>query len=157
MKTRLFSTRCLTLLTTFFMSIQLLNAQEIALELYSLRNQFKTDVPGTLAKIKSWNIKEIEGGGSYGLARDEYKKLLAQNNLKMISIAADFDQLTKNTQAAIDEAKFFGAKYIVCFWIPHNGDEFTIDDIKKTIDVFTTAGKQIHEAGLSFCYHIHGY
>jgi len=114
-------------------------------------------VPGTLAKIKSWNIQEIEGGGSYGLTIDEFKKLLVQNNLKMVSIAAEFDQLVKKPQTAIDEAKFFGAKYIVCFWIPHNGDEFTIDDIKKAIDVFSTAGKQIHEAGLSFCYHIHGY
>jgi len=156
MKTRLFFTRGLTLVTTFFISLQLY-AQEIGLELYSLRNQFKTDVPGTLAKIKSWNITEIEGGGSYGLPLDEYKKLLAQNNLKMVGIAADFDQLAKNAQKAIDEAKSFGAKYIVCFWIPHNGDEFTIEDIKKAIDVFSTAGKQIHEAGLSFCYHIHGY
>jgi sugar phosphate isomerase/epimerase len=114
-------------------------------------------VPGTLAKIKSWNIKEIEGGGSYGLPVDEYKKLLAQNNLKMISVGADFDQLSKDPQTAINEAKTFGAKYIVCFWIPHNGDEFTIDDIKKAIDVFSAAGKLIHENGLSFCYHPHGY
>jgi sugar phosphate isomerase/epimerase len=157
MKTRLFFLRSLTLLTPFFMLFQLLHAQEIGLELYSLRNQLKTDVPGTLAKIKSWNIKEIEGGGTYGLPIDEFKKLLVQNNLKMISIAAEFDQLAKNPQTVIDEAKSFGAKYIVCFWIPHNGDQFTIDDIKKAIGVFSNAGKQIHEAGLSLCYHIHGY
>jgi len=157
MKAQLFLTRNLTSLSVFFMSVQLLYAQEIGLELYSLRNQFKIDVPGTLAKIKSWNIHEIEGGGSYGLPIDEYKKLLAQNNLKMISIAADFEQLAKNPQAAISEAKAFGAQYIVCFWIPHSGNEFTIDDIKKAIEVFSSAGKQIHEAGLSFCYHPHGY
>jgi len=157
MKAQLLSTRSLTLLSAFFMFVQLLYAQEIGLELYSLRNQFKIDVPGTLAKIKNWNIHEIEGGGSYGLPIDEYKKLLAQNNLKMISIAADFEQLAKNPQAAISEAKAFGAQYIVCFWIPHSGNEFTIDDIKKAIEVFSSAGKQIHEAGLSFCYHPHGY
>jgi sugar phosphate isomerase/epimerase len=157
MKIRLIFTRVIILFIAFLTSLQLLHAQEIGLELYSLRNQFKTDVPGTLAKIKSWNIKEIEGGGTYGLSPGEYKKLLAQNNLKMVSIGADFDELAKNPQAAIDEAKTFGAKYIVCFWIPHNNDEFSIDDIKKTIGVFNNAGKQIHEAGLSFCYHPHGY
>jgi sugar phosphate isomerase/epimerase len=135
----------------------MLTAQEIGLELYSLRNQFKTDVPGTLAKIKSWGIKEIEGGGTYGLSMDEYKKLLEQNGLKMVSIGVDFDKLAKDLQDAIDEAKAFGARYIVCFWIPHNGTEFTIDDIKKAVNVFNTAGKKIHEAGLSFCYHPHGY
>ena len=148
---------CIIFFTAFFISSQSMIAQEIGLQLYSLRNQFKTDVPGTLAKIKSWNIHEIEGGGTYGLSTEEYKKLLAQNDLKMISISADFDSLANNPQAAIDEAKTFGAKYIVCFWIPHNGDEFGIDDIKKAIDVFTAAGKKIHDAGLSFCYHPHGY
>src|SRR5204862_7489642 len=99
----------------------------------------------------------IEGGGTYGLSLDEYKKLLEQNNLKMVSVGSDFDALAKNPQAAIDEAKAFGAKYIVCFWIPHNGNEFTIDDMKKAVDVFNTAGKLIHENGLSLCYHPHGY
>jgi sugar phosphate isomerase/epimerase len=157
MKAQSIFIKTIILLTTFIMSFQFLHAQEIGLELYSLREQFKTDVPGTLAKIKNWNIKEIEGGGSYGLPLEEYKNLLVQNNLKMVSVGADFDQVAKNPQAAIDEAKAFGAKYIVCFWIPHNGDEFTIDDIRKAINVFNTAGKQIHESGLSFCYHPHGY
>jgi len=88
---------------------------------------------------------------------DEYKKLLAQNDLKMISIGADYNILAKNPQEAINQAKAFGAKFIVCTWIPHNGNEFSIEDIKKAIDVFNTAGKQIHDAGLSFCYHPHGY
>ncbi len=157
MKAQSIFARTIFLFTVFFLSDQLIHAQEIGLQLYSLREQFKTDVPGTLAKIKSWNIKEIEGGGAYGLPVDEYKKLLKQNNLKMVSIGADFDQLVKNPQAAINEAKTFGANYIVCFWIPHNNDEFTIVDIKKAIDVFSTAGKLIHENGLSFCYHPHGY
>ena len=141
----------------FFMTAQLLKAQQIGLELYSLRNQFKTDVPGTLAMIKSWNIHEIEGGGTYGLPMDEYKKLLAQNNLTMVGVAAGFDSLAVNPQSAIDEAKAFGAKYIVCFWISHNGDAFTIEDAKKAVDVFNAAGKLAKANGLSFCYHTHGY
>lgn len=139
----------------FFAQLSL--AQQIGLQLYSLRNQFKTDVPGTLAKIKSWGITQIEGGGTYNLPVDEYKKLLAENNLKMIAVGADFDALAKDPQPAIDEAKNFGAKYIVCYWIPHNGDDFTTDDLKKAVDIFNAAGKKISEAGLQLCYHPHGY
>ena len=149
--------KTISLCFVFFVAFQSLRAQEIGLQLYSLRNQFKTDVPGTLATIKSWNIKEIEGGGTYGMPMAEYQKLLAQNNLKMVSVGAGFEQLAKDPQPAIDEAKAFGAKYIVCFWIPHNGTEFTIDDIKKAVDVFNKAGKLIAESGLSLCYHPHGY
>ncbi|TKK69264.1 sugar phosphate isomerase/epimerase [Ilyomonas limi] len=157
MKLQLTITKILVVLFVFCCSFQTVYAQEIGLQLYSLRNKFKTDVPGALAAIKSWGIHEIEGGGTYGLPLDEYKKLLAQNDLKMVSVGADFNTLAKNPQAAIDEAKAFGARYIMCAWVPHNGDEFTIEDIKKAVDVFNAAGKQIHDAGLTFCYHPHGY
>lgn len=140
-----------------FVSVNILQAQEIGLQLYSLRNEFKTDVPGTLAKIKEWKIKQIEGGGTYGLPADEYKKLLQQNNLEMVSYGAGFEELEKNPQAIIDNAKAFGAKYVMCAWVPHKEGEFTMDDIKKAIDVFSKAGKLMYENGIKLCYHPHGY
>ena len=135
----------------FFFSIGLVWGQEIGLQLYSLRNQFKKDISGTLGKIKSWNIKEIEGGGSYGLPREEFKKLLRENNLEMVSVGADFDQLASNPQSAIEEAKAFGAKYIVCFWIPHQDDEFNVENLQKAEKIFNSAGKIITDNGLKLC------
>jgi sugar phosphate isomerase/epimerase len=131
--------------------------QEIGLQLYSLRNQFKTEVPGTLAKVASWGIREVEGGGTYGLPMEEFKKLLAKNKLKVVSVGADFRELKDNPQAVVDNAKAFGAKFVMCAWVPHNGEEFTIDNIKEAIDVFSKAGKLLSENGISFCYHPHGY
>lgn len=136
---------------------QIAAAQEIGLQLYSLRNEFKTDVPGTLAKIKSFGIRQIEGGGTYGLPMDEYKKLLAQNDLKMVSVGADFQKLADDPQSVVDEAKAFGAKYVMCAWVPHQGDDFTMDDIKKAVTVFNSAGKVLADAGIKLCYHPHGY
>src|ERR1700747_1050459 len=103
--------RTFILFISCIISVQTVRAQEIGLELYRLRNQFKTDVPGTLAKIKSWNVREIEGGSTYGLSLDEFKKLLQQNNLKMVSMGADFGELASDPKAVIRKAKSFGAKY----------------------------------------------
>jgi sugar phosphate isomerase/epimerase len=144
---------CIVLLISFNMSF----AQEIGLQLYSLRNEFKKDVPGTLARIKEWKIKQIEGGGTYGLPMDDYKKLLQQNNLQMVSVGAGFDELDKNPQAVVDNAKAFGAKYVMCAWVPHKEGNFTMDEINKAIDVFNTAGKLLYENGIKLCYHPHGY
>ena len=66
-------------------------------------------------------------------------------------------ELETNAKVVAEKAKAFGAKYVVCFWIPHAGDTFTIDDVNKAITVFNTAGKILKENGLSFCYHPHGY
>jgi len=128
----------------------------IGIELYTFRNQFAKDIPGTLQKISKMGFTEIEGGGTYGLPAEEYKKMLSENNLKMVSWGADFAQLS-NPQSVADQAKSFGASYVVCFWIPHNGKEFTIDDVNKAINTFNAAGKVFKENGLSFCYHPHGY
>ncbi|MEJ7682977.1 MAG: hypothetical protein WKG06_34995 [Segetibacter sp.] len=68
-----------------------------------------------------------------------------------------FDELEKNPQSVIDNAKAFGAKFIMCAWVPHKEGEFTMDDIKKAINVFNAAGKLMYENGLKFCYHPHGY
>lgn len=132
-------------------------AQEYGLQLYSLREQFKTDVAGTLQQIHKWGIKEIEGGGTYGLGLEEYKKMLADNKLVMVSVGADYNLLKTNPQAAVDEAKKFNAKYVVCFWIPHDGNNFDISNIKEAAEVFNNAGKILKENGISLCYHPHGY
>jgi sugar phosphate isomerase/epimerase len=154
MRTRLL---LLVVLALAMHSALLAQSPEIGVELYSFRNQFPKDVPGTLQKIAAMGIKEIEGGGTYGMPVEEFKKLLQQNGLKMIAVAADFNQLDSNAQAAVAQAKLFGAKYVVCFWIPHNGDEFTIDNTKRAVEVFNRAGKLLKENGISLCYHPHGY
>lgn len=128
----------------------------IGLQLYSFRNEFKKDVPGTLQKIHEMGIRQIEGGGTYGLPLDSFKHLLAENKLTVISVGADYKDLETNVPAVIANAKAYGAKYVMCAWVPHKGN-FTIDDANKAIDVFNKAGKTLKENGITFCYHAHGY
>ena len=133
------------------------NGQEIGLQLYSLRDQFKEDVEGSLKQISDWGITALEGGGTYNMSVDEFKKLLAKYNLKVTSVGASYEDLQNNTDGIIQNARSFGAKYVMCAWIPHEGDSFTIDDAKKAVSVFNNAGKKLKEAGLTFAYHAHGY
>jgi sugar phosphate isomerase/epimerase len=134
-----------------------LTAQEIGLQLYSLRNEIPKDVAGSFELISKWGIKEIEGGGTYGMTQEEFNALCKKNNLKMVSIGAGFDELAKDPAAIAEKAKQFGAAYVMCSWIPHTGDDFTLADTEKAIAVFSAAGKVLKEQGISLCYHIHGY
>jgi sugar phosphate isomerase/epimerase len=142
----------------FFMPITLfLQSQEIGVQLYSFRNQIPKDIPGTLQKIREMGITELEGGGSYGMPQLEFTSMISKMGFKMISIGADFDKLQKDLPGIIAEAKAYGAKYAVCFWIPHNGDDFNFENAKKGVEVFNAAGKILKENGISLCYHPHGY
>jgi sugar phosphate isomerase/epimerase len=146
------------LLVVFFLYISYASySQEIGLQLYSLRNQFAKDVPGTMAKIKSYGIKEIEIGDTYGLSFPEFIKLIAQNQLQVVSYGTDFERLMNFPQSVADDARAYGAKFVVCYWIPHKGDTLTLEDINRAAAVFNKAGKVLAQNGLLLCYHPHGY
>lgn len=134
-------------------------SQEIGLQLYSLRNEMKNDVEGTLEKIQSWGIKNIEegNGGTHGYAMQDYKTLLNKNQLKIVSVSGSYEDFRDNPEKIIGKAKEYGAKYAVCFWIPHNDTIFTIKETKNAIAVFNKAGKKLKEAGINLAYHPHGY
>jgi sugar phosphate isomerase/epimerase len=142
---------------TFSILSLIASAQEFGMQLYSLRNQFEKDAPAAMNMVKKLGIKEVELAGTYGLPVVDFKKLLAENNIKAVSTGVDFDKLAADPQAVADEAKALGVKYVVCFWIPHNGNDFTLEDAQKGVQVFNSAGKVLKENGLSFCYHAHGY
>ncbi len=130
---------------------------EIGLQLYSLREQMPKDVAGTLDKIQAMGIKELEGGGTYGLTIPEFQKMIADRGMKMVAIGADFNDLEKDANKVLQNAKAWGVKYVVCYWIPHKGDDFTLEDTNRAIQVFGNAGKLLSDNGVQLCYHPHGY
>lgn len=134
-----------------------LYAQEIALQLYSLRNEMKEDVKGSHQLVADWGIKYIEGGGTYGMELEDYKKLISGLGLSMIAVGADYNQLKDNPHEIIDNAKAFGAKYATCFWIPHPSGKFSDKEMQEAIEVFNRAGKILKDAGITLTYHPHGY
>src|SRR5437667_10700969 len=57
----------------------------LGLQLYTLRESFKTNVPATLDKVKAMGFTEIEGGGEYGLGMDRLSALLRERGVKLRS------------------------------------------------------------------------
>lgn len=129
----------------------------VGIQLYSFRDQFAKDVPGTMARVKQMGFREAEIAGTYGLSLTDFRTLLDKNNIKAISTGASYEDLDSNVPKVIAEAKALGAKYVVCAWIPHAGDAFTIYDADRAVDVFNTAGKLMADNDLTLCYHTHGY
>jgi len=133
------------------------SAQEIGLQLHSLRDQFAKDVPGTMAKVRKMGIREVELFGTYGLEFPDFIKILAQNEISVVSYGGEFEKLKNFPQTLADEARSYGAKYVVIFSIPHDGDSFTPEDVDKAAAVFNAAGKIMARNGLLLCYHTQGY
>ncbi|AYN67424.1 sugar phosphate isomerase/epimerase [Euzebyella marina] len=143
--------------TVAVMATFAMNAQEVGLQLYSLRNQFKEDVPGTLKIINGWGITKIEGGGTYGLSMDEFQTLLKENDLDVVSVGAGFEDLENNVQKVIENAKAFDAKYVMCAWVPHDDNKWDLEETKHATKVFNKSGKELKKNGITLAYHAHGY
>jgi len=133
------------------------NSQEIGMQLYSVRNEIKKDLKGTLEQVRAMGIKELEGGELYGMDLKSQKRMLDQMGYKMIGIGVEYTELEKDLGPVIEKAKILGASYITCFWIPHQGNNFNETEINNAAALFNKAGKVFTESGLQFCYHPHGY
>jgi len=144
---------CIAMLT-----LKQADAQELGIQMGSMRKMYSEGMPAVLAKIKELGITELEGGPGQS-NREEFKKLLKEYGLKIISTSGSFDRLSNadSLQKVIANAKDLGAQYIICYRIPHDGDIFTLANAKKGVEIFNAAGKTLKENGLTLSYHVHGY
>jgi sugar phosphate isomerase/epimerase len=128
----------------------------IGLQLYSLRDQFKKDVPGTLDEVKNFGIKYAEVAGTYGLAPEKFQEELSARGIKPIGAHFAYERYRDDAEGVAKEAKALGLEYAGCAWIPHNGD-FDEKTCREAIAVFNKAGEAMAKHGLRFFYHVHGF
>lgn len=132
-------------------------AQEIALQLYSLRNEMKIDPVQYHKMIGDWGIFAIEGGGGYGMSDTEYAKLLKESKLRIVGVGADYNKLKTDPASIVSDAKKYGAKYATCYWIPHTEGPISLEDMKAATALFNEAGAILAKEGITLTYHPHGY
>ncbi len=132
--------------------------EHVGLQLYSLRNQFAADVPGTLAEIKSWGITNVELAGTCNLSPEQFKAQLNAHGLNPVSGHFPFDRFRDDPEGIARDAQILGLKYVGCAWIPHDdGKPFDEKTLRAAIAVFNHAGEVLAAHGLKFFYHVHGY
>ena len=125
---------------------------------WTFRKQFPADgAVSTLNLIQKMGITELESGAAKGTTNEEFKKLCDDRGITIPSTGSSFEELEKDPQKIIKNAKELGSTFVMCAWIPHKGNNFTIDDAKKAVEVFNSAGKTLKENGITFCYHPHGF
>lgn len=156
---KLFTKCLLTIALTVPLFLLEVRAQKIGIQMGSMRQMMSEGMPAVIAKLKELGITEIEGGGGRGMDRAAFRKLAEENGIDIVATGAGFEFLQNkdSLQKVIANAKALGAENVICYWIPHDGDNFTFADMKKGVEVFNAAGKILKENGLGLWYHAHGY
>ncbi|HUA38346.1 MAG TPA: TIM barrel protein [Candidatus Sulfopaludibacter sp.] len=128
------------------------------LQLYSLRTELATNVPGTLDEVKGWGVKNVELAGTYALTPEQFKAQLDAHGLTAVSGHFPYDEYRTNLDGVIRDARILGLKYVGCAWIPHDVNRpFDEKTCREAIAVFNHAGEVLAGHHLTFFYHAHGY
>jgi len=130
--------------------------KRVGVQLYSVRDMMKADLPGTLAQVAGIGYKEVEFAGYFGRTPTQIRELLKRNKLSSPSSHLPFESLQSGWQKQLDDAKTAGHEWVTIAWIPEEKRR-TLDDWKSHAAAFNRAGEQAKAAGLRFAYHNHDF
>lgn len=127
------------------------------IQLYTVRAEMLADAHGTLKKLADLGIKQIESarsakGNYYGLTAKEMKQACKDLGMTLRSGHVGVDAKWQQT---MEEAAESGQEYLICSSMPSSGQ--TLDNYKRTADIFNKNGEECRKLNLKFGYHNHDY
>lgn len=130
--------------------------RDFGLQLWTIKDAMYKDPRGTLKQVATMGYKQIESfegdkGIFWGMKNTEFKKLMDDLGMKIISSHCDID---KDFDRKVGEAAEIGMKYLIDPWY---GPQKNIDLFKKAADKFNERGATCKRSGLRFGYHNHDY
>lgn len=128
----------------------------IGLQLYTVRDQMKADLPGTLASVAGMGYKEVEFAGYFGRSPAEIRDLLARNNLTSPSTHVPIELMRGEWSKTLDVAKQTGHQWVTIPWLGES-DRGNLDAWKRLAAEFNVAARTARDAGLRFAYHNHDF
>jgi sugar phosphate isomerase/epimerase len=159
-----------TMFSNFLMATANASSELVGVQLYSVRDDMKTDALGTLKKLAAMGYKNVEHAGYsdrkfYGYSATEFKKILDDLGMKMPSGhtvmrgehwnagSNDFSDEWKNT---VEDAAAVGQQFVISPWL----DESLRKDyngLLKFMEVFNKSGELCKKSGMKFGYHNHDF
>jgi sugar phosphate isomerase/epimerase len=130
--------------------------ERIGVQLYSVRDLMKADVPGTLAKIAEVGFKEVEFAGLFGQSPKDVRAMLDKSGLSAPATHVDWATVENKLPETLESAKILGHQFIIVPWIGEV-ERKQPDIWKKAADLFNRTGAASQKAGIQFAYHQHGF
>lgn len=141
--------------------------KNIGLQLYSIRDSIRKDVPAAVQKVADMGYKFVEPAGYgdgkfYGMEPAEFKALCEENGIYVLSShtgrpapdSTNYAETMAWWDACIDAHVAVGAKYIVQPSMGRTAYE-SLDGLKQWVAYFNEVGEKCNAKGIRFGYHNH--
>jgi sugar phosphate isomerase/epimerase len=153
------------MLSTLFISCT--PKKNIGLQLYSIRDSIRKDVPAAIEKVANMGYTFVEPAGYgdgkfYGMDPADFRALCEKNGMDVLSShtsrplpdSSNYEATMEWWSKCIDAHLAVGAKYIVQPSMGRSAYE-SIANLKKWCDYFNTVGEMCNAKGIRFGYHNH--
>lgn len=127
---------------------------DLGVQLYTVRNEMAKDVGATLARVAEIGYREVEFAGYFDHPPSRTRALLDAAGLRAPSTHLGVEALRDDPEPVFEAATTMGHEWLVVASVP-NEMRSTLDDWRRTAELFNRIGEAAHGAGLRFGYHNH--
>jgi sugar phosphate isomerase/epimerase len=127
----------------------------VGLQLYSVRDQCKNDLPGTVAAVAKIGYRGVEFAGYHGRSAKELRKLLDDNGLVACGTHTPYESvLGDKLKATVEFNQTIGNKFLIVPWMNEtNSRQVWLDRAK----LFNELADQVKADGMWVGYHAHAH
>ncbi len=131
-------------------------ALPVALQLYSVRDDMKADLVGTLQKVKEMGYSGVELAGMYDYTAEQIKAELDKVGLVAVSAHVPLQSMRDDMDKVIADYKTIGCKFMVVPYLPAE-DRDTDEAFVKAVEDIRVACQKATDAGFIMLYHNHDF
>ena len=126
----------------------------VGVQLYSLRDQCKTDLPGMLTEVSKIGYKGVEFAGYHGRSSKELRKMLDDNGLVACGTHTPYESvLADKLQETVEFNQVLGNKFLIVPWMTAKSKQEWLDKAKMFNDLADKLAAQQMFIG----YHAHAH
>src|SRR6266404_3713370 len=125
----------------------------IGLQLYSLREECATDLPGMLTAISRFGYKGVEFAGYHGRHAKELRKMLDDNGLKACGTHTPYETVQADQlKATVEFNQTIGNTFLIVPWMDETKSK---QEWITRANLFNEIAEKIKEDGMFVGYHSH--
>jgi sugar phosphate isomerase/epimerase len=131
-----------------------MRTDQIALQLYTVRDDAQKDMTGTLRRLAQVGYRAVELAGYGNSTAPEVRSTLDELGMRVVASHVGLDRLEQD--AALDELETLGCRYAVVPWIPEE-QRRPASALRQLVGRINRAAERARERGFVLAYHNHDF
>lgn len=133
-----------------------MRADQIAVQLYTLRELLKDDIAGTLRAVAEAGYRSVEIAGLPPLDAGQLRDLLANAGLRPMGAHVSLEALRRDLEGELERAAVLDCPRLIVPWLP-GAERTTVDGVRRLAAELTRISERCEAVGRRLGYHNHDF